>query len=92
MPDDMSKPKMVLGFVGSFLLGCAATQVAPLIVPPARAGTSPQKWEYVCMGVGPDDEWKAEKANELGRSGWEMSGSLAHYGGGGTWCFKRPLP
>jgi hypothetical protein len=88
----MSKPKTVLGLLSAFLIGCVASQMTAFVVPPARAGTSPQKWEYACVGVGSDEEADTVKANEFGRSGWEMSGSLAHYGGGGTWCFKRPCP
>ncbi len=33
-----------------FLLGCAVASVAgPLLVPPIRAGTTPQKWEQLCV-------------------------------------------
>jgi hypothetical protein len=73
--------------VGAFILGCVS---ASLVVPPARAGATAQKWEYHCI-----EEYGAEsiakKANEAGREGWEMVGadSLAKYQ---SWCFKRPLP
>jgi hypothetical protein len=95
----MSKPKMVLGFVGVFLLGTAATQIAPLVVPPAQAGTSPQKWEYTCKpvprgGTNVDKEAHdtAAIASELGREGWEMSGGGPRDNGYGIWCFRRALP
>ena len=85
---------MAFGLLGAFLAGCLATQLAPLVIPPARAGTSPQKWEYACMASPYDAKATddAAKANEFGQSGWEMIGALAHYGGGGDWCFKRSLP
>ena len=94
----MSKPKTVLGLFGAFLAGCLATQVAPLVVPPARAGTSPQRWEYACLqSQGPRvNELGSQTAavmNTYGQQGWELASAL-----GGTdvqtptWCFKRPLP
>jgi hypothetical protein len=95
----MSNPKMALGFVGAFLLGCAATQIAPLVVPTASAGTSPQKWEYTCKpvpwgGTNVDKETHdtAAIASALGREGWEMSGGGPRDNGNGIWCFRRPLP
>jgi hypothetical protein len=72
------------------IVGCAAERV--LTVPPAHAGTTPQRWEYACIdGLQPDPVAKA--ANQFGQQGWEMvtaSGAWANYAP--TWCFKRPLP
>jgi hypothetical protein len=78
---------LVLGVI----LGCAAEHV--LVVPPARAGTSPQRWEYVCK-----DELGASRvaqmADQFGQEGWELVTAAAGMGPGAevTWCFKRPLP
>ena len=79
----------------AFLVGCLTTYVArDLVVPPARANTNPQKWEYICFkgyvwGSGPiEPESVTATANKLGREGWELvSGD-----GRGNYCFKRPLP
>ena len=76
---------MGVGLALGLAIGCAA---APFVVPPARAGTNPQKWEYSCF-----DDFGAEsvgsKANQMGAQGWEMAAAA---GGKSTWCFKRPLP
>jgi hypothetical protein len=90
MPDTMSKPKMILGLLGAFLVGCIASQMTALIVPPARAGTSPQKWEYACKDTGGSDD-VANMANSFGAEGWDMASAAAR-GNWMTWCFKRPLP
>ena len=98
MPAGMSKSKMILGFVGALVLGYAANQIAPFAVPPARAGTSPQKWEYTCKPVargGTNIEKEAHDtaaiASALGREGWEMSGGGPRDNGYGIWCFRRAL-
>jgi hypothetical protein len=88
----MSKPKIVLGLLCAVLVGCVASQMAPFVIPPARAGTSPQKWEYTCVQTiekAPDKI--AAFADKLGQQGWEMAGATAfdYYA---DWCFKRPLP
>jgi len=76
-----------LSVAGAFMLGCVS---ASMVVPPARAGTSPQRWEYHCF-----DEWGAddvtEEANKVGKQGWEMAGGNS-LNTAVTWCFKRPLP
>jgi hypothetical protein len=74
------------------IVGCAAERV--LTVPPARAGTTPQRWEYACHRA--NDENDATKlANQFGQQGWELA-SAADFSSGGygyvIWCFKRPLP
>lgn len=81
----------VLSLSGAFILGCAA---AAFVVPPARAGMNPQKWEYKCFEEG-NEEKLNQKANEMGAQGWEMS-SAAGAARTAThlellWCFKRPL-
>ncbi|HTJ47736.1 MAG TPA: hypothetical protein VL463_36820 [Kofleriaceae bacterium] len=52
-------------------------------VPPARAGTSPPRWEYLCLQNPP----KAQLA-EAGAQGWEA----AHYATVALLCFRRALP
>jgi hypothetical protein len=85
-----------LGFVVAFLIGCVAHQsVSALSVPPARAGTSPARWEYECAEV-TDDVTTA--VNRLGAEGWELV-TAAGLGWAldykreekMVWCFKRPL-
>ncbi len=69
----------------AFLLGCVVTACATqLVIPKARAGTSPARWEYVCIGGGDMKEW-----NRAGAEGWELvTESNAARGD----CFKRQLP
>ncbi len=77
-----------------FFVGCAAERV--LEVPPARAGSSPTRWEYVCRELCGDAE--AQKtANAMGAAGFEFAGAASPAGGAAdppapTWCFKRALP
>jgi hypothetical protein len=82
----MSQAKKTALLLGVFFLGCAAER---LIVPPARAGTSPMRWEYTCK-IEWGDKDVTRMANEFGTQGWELT---AAGGSGNTmWCFKRPLP
>jgi len=76
--------------VGVFLLGCLASQVVGthLAVPPARAQTSPQRWEYACEAVY-EMEQIAPRLNEYGAQGWELTTLDAT--GGALICLKRPL-
>ncbi len=88
----------------AFILGCVTGAVVSsrLSVPPAHAGTNPQRWEYVCGAV-----YKAEPlqkwANQLGQQGWEPALAAGGLSAGGkgigstdderfVWCFKRALP
>jgi hypothetical protein len=77
--------------LGVFFLGCAAER---LVVPPARAGSTATRWEYICKQMDGGDQNITMMANQLGAEGWE----LAATGAGGmtgtnvTWCFERPLP
>ena len=74
--------------VAAFLVGCATTMVAaPTIVPPARAGTAPVKWEYHCEYL--EDATLTQTLNKFGAEGWELtvsSGSRNH-----QYCLKRQL-
>jgi hypothetical protein len=81
---------IALSLTVALLAGCIIGATASrLVVPPVRAGTSPQKWEYKCF-LGRSGTGVEGKANRLGRAGFELAGGGgAHYG---TWCFKRRLP
>ena len=80
----MNKSAMMgVGLALGLAIGCAA---APFVVPPARAGTNPQNWEYLCFQESYPDKI-AEKANKAGAQGWEMILS-----NGSLYCLKRPLP
>jgi hypothetical protein len=73
-----------------------ASQMTAFVVPPARAGTSPQRWEYICKSATENFDAQVDAttamANAYGREGWEMTGSGSGGGDRGevTWCFKRP--
>jgi hypothetical protein len=86
----MSQTKTACLLLLTFFAECAASR---LIVPPARAGTNPQRWEYTCMSGGEDFP---RRANVFGEQGWEMAATVSLVAGGTssgeTWCFKRPLP
>jgi hypothetical protein len=86
----MSKPKIVLGLLGAFLVGCVASQMTAFVVPPARAGTSPQRWEYMCkQAVG--EGTVTDMANQFGTQGWEMAAVAGLSPQNAVWCFKRAL-
>ncbi len=79
----------------ALLVGCGASAVASqLVIPKARAGTSPTRWEYLCLVAQPEvtnrTKSDVETFNRAGAEGWE----LAAVGGVGdvAWCFKRQLP
>jgi hypothetical protein len=64
-------------------------------VPPARAGTNPTRWEYMCLQS--TDQITAN-ANRLGAEGWELAAASGAGWGQGVfadhvmvWCFKRSL-
>ncbi|MBC8133508.1 MAG: hypothetical protein H7X95_11055 [Deltaproteobacteria bacterium] len=83
----------VLGAV--FVIGCAVGGASShFVVPPARAGTNPTRWEYYCLETG--EEGFLQKCNQLGAQGWEMAAGAGAGAGTGwdktmklTWCFKR---
>ncbi len=78
---------VALSVAAGVVIGCAVAS-SPLIVPPVRAGTTPQKWEYLCF----ERHWKKVhgEANKVGKHGWEMVGLSGTTGI--LACFKRPLP
>lgn len=88
------KPGWILAL--GFVIGCAMGGAAHLVVPPARAGTAPTRWEYQCMetaGAG-----MTSTLNRFGAEGWELA-SIAPAGIPGgyyvntyTLCTKRALP
>jgi hypothetical protein len=83
----MHRIKSGIILFAAFLVGCVASRVAYLVVPPARAGTFPQRWEYYCFNGGGPEELTS-LMNKFGQQGWELAGTNSHWS---TWCFKRPL-
>jgi hypothetical protein len=82
----MNRAKTAFALLVVFFAGCAAERL--LVVPPARAGTSPQRWEYTCPYTSTNNaSTVTETANKFGAEGWEWSGLV-----GSAVCFKRPLP
>jgi hypothetical protein len=86
----MSQAKTAFVLLVVFFAGCAAERL--LVVPPARAGTNPQRWEYFCKDMSGDPD--VNKAATLaGQQGWELAAAgNTDRAAGATWCFKRPLP
>jgi hypothetical protein len=80
----MRTPNSAAILLLGIIVGCAAERV--LAVPPARAGTTPQRWEYACERVNWEPQNVTRAANEFGQQGWEMSAAMNT-----VWCFKRPL-
>jgi hypothetical protein len=85
----MNRAKTAFALLVVFFAGCAAERL--FVVPPARADTSPQRWEYTCMSGADDPAETAHKASVFGAKGWELVGAGTHMYGA-TWCFKRELP
>ena len=79
----MAHKKIILGLslAVTFLVGCLVGQV---VIPPVRAGTNPQRWEYMCA---PNSE-----ANKAGAQGWELVQIEKGTSFSNNWCFKRTLP
>ena len=87
-----------------FIIGCATGGVASqFVVPPVRAGTSPTRWEYVCIASKPGAFDR--DLSRMGAEGWELATSfIGRYdvessvgvngavGDGWGFCFKRALP
>jgi hypothetical protein len=46
----MNRAKTAFALLVVFFAGCAAERL--LVVPPARAGTNPPRWEYTCISRG----------------------------------------
>ena len=83
-----------------FIVGCATGGVAAQLgVPPVRAGTSPTRWEYQCVGADIHVEDVTDTLNKLGAQGWELIGMGSRgilFGGNGSvtgyMCANRALP
>jgi hypothetical protein len=84
----MNRAKTAFALLVVFFAGCAAERL--LVVPPARAGTSPQRWEYQCPEVSFHEKVE-ETAVRMGKEGWELAAAQDVHGWV-VWCFKRPLP
>jgi hypothetical protein len=76
------------GFIAIiFLVGCATGGVASqLVVPPARAGTAPTRWEHFCRRASAASltgvDSFTEKLDDAGARGWELvSVTPAHQDG-----------
>jgi hypothetical protein len=93
----MKQRKTALSLLVAFAVGCGASQLgSQLVVKPARAGTSPTRWEYDCRRI---DDGVTDLANKMGAQGWEMTAAAGAGWGNGlladhtmVWCFKRALP
>jgi hypothetical protein len=81
-----------------FIIGCATGSVAhQLVVPPARAGATPIRWEHFCAEV--DGDALTAELNKAGAEGWELATVAPHMltGSIGTrhdtfiFCSKRAL-
>lgn len=92
----MNRVLAVSIFALAFGIGCVAATVAQqFVVPPARAGSNPVRWEYSCPHLGKAwTEQVVAKMNQMGQQGWELTQQLVGENGrdGETFCFKRPLP
>jgi len=88
------------GFIAIvFVIGCATGRVAgQFMVPPARAATTPTRWEYFCLRV--PSGALTSTLNSAGAEGWELA-SVTPADAGGRFggdvdvfvsCSKRPLP
>ena len=82
--------RSALGSAAMLVIFLAGTAAASFVVPAIRAGTTPQKYEYLCVNMHPttisSDQGKQRFA-ELGQQGWELAtvDTVQNY------CFKRPL-
>jgi hypothetical protein len=83
--DHMRRFATAASIFAAFLAGCVAARA---VIPVARAGTTPQRWEYHCetLGLGTMRGF-TETLNQAGVEGWELAGLTTQY-----YCFKRPLP
>ena len=89
------------GFIALvFVIGCATGGVASkLVVPPARAGTNPTRWEYLCAE---NSMLLSSDMTRSGAEGWELVSAVPVHqdretgntlrADGFVYCFKRPLP
>lgn len=90
---DSTKVAIALGFVVAFLAGCLVREVGGArAFPPARAGTTPQRWEYQCDYAPRGLNSVQELGNAAGAKGWEMVDFHGDTERVNEVCFKRPLP
>jgi len=87
----MSRFQILVALNVAFIAGCIASQLA-LVVPPARAGTTPQRWEQKCLsitafGVAELPAPMSQAISRMGAAGWELTTA----GSPDVFCFKRPL-
>jgi len=101
----MKKSTTIGVFVSAILVGCAAGHiVAALPVREAHAGTTPQKWEQLCVDRDAADVRDAQANEDLrapngwnhalakyGQQGWEMTSVVHMQTLILAVCFKRPL-
>ncbi len=84
------------GFIAvMFIIGCATGGVASqLVVPPARAGTTPTRWEHFCGEV--EYDVLTRELNKVGAEGWEVVSVTARQfvraRSDLVFCAKRALP
>jgi hypothetical protein len=88
------------GFIAIiFVIGCATGGVASqVIIPPVRAGTTPTRWEHLCLEADPGS--LTAQLNKMGAEGWELASMAPHHRtvGGTTdldtfiFCSKHALP
>ncbi len=84
----MTKTAMLgVGLCLGFGMGCAASH---WLIPPARAGTNPPRFEYTCIWHLDTGKGSIEELNHAGAEGWEMVAAVEKPAGD-LWCFKRPL-
>lgn len=91
----MRKLVIALSLTVALLAGCIIGATASrLVVPPVRAGTNPQKWQYSCVEITFEEAERVTKvANRYGAAGWEMAMVAGHGASrNDVWCFKRRLP
>jgi hypothetical protein len=84
----MRNSQSVVALLLGIVLGCAAERV--LVVPPAHAGTTPQRWEYACRNASGEKE-PTDTANQFGQQGWELVGAAPQTLWGYV-VFQAPAP
>jgi hypothetical protein len=89
------------GFIAIiFVIGCATGGVASqVVIPPARAGTNPTRWEHICVKT---NTKLSEMMTEMGAQGWELVSAFPTYldhkfdnsleAQAFMFCSKRALP
>lgn len=89
---DHKKLSIGLALVVAFLAGCVVAQTFQVrVAPPARAGTTPQRWEYYCAYASNGLDGVQSVAAAAGLQGWEMVNFESSDVRVKAVCFKRPL-